>query len=156
MVKVAHLPEAFLGLRPLGFFPLTAPLPRTYYWLRLFNWFSLRAIQGWWIPATISRTCFSIKPIKECSVKVETSRTLSLSEHYFYIWIHNKKPTIWKDINRVIHHRQRTGDEKPFFCRVFLLLQNFVVGVQVVSPYETLCETNFCRVYGMCLAIAGC
>lgn len=130
MVRVDHLPEALLGLRPLGFLPLTTPLPRTYYWLTLFHWFVLNGVQGWWIPTAITWSSTHVKAVKQTTVKVDTSRTLLLSSQHFDWVFHKREPTIRGDIIWVIHHRQEREDEKSFFCRVFLLLQNFVVGLQ--------------------------
>ena len=135
MVRVENLPVALLGLRPLGFLPLTTPLPRTYYWLTLFHWFILNDIQDWWIPTAIARSCTCVKPVKQTSVKVGTSGTLSLSGNHFGWVFHKRELTIWKDIIWVIHHRQAEKDEKLFVRRVFFLLQIFVVGQHGLSHY---------------------
>ena len=135
MVRVDHLPLALLGLRPLGFLPLTTPLPRTNDWLSLFHYLTSGDIYQRWIPTTVARSSTCVKPIKQASVKVDTSRTLSLSVNYFGWIFHKREPTINRDIIWVIHHRQGEKGKNLFNRRVFPTLQNFVVGQQGLSHY---------------------
>lgn len=130
MVKVENFPVALLGLRPLGFRPLTTPLPRTHHWLTLFHRLAFRGIQDWWIPTAIPRSSTCVKPVKQTSVKVNASGTLSLSGQYFGWIFHTRELTIREDIIWVINHRQTEKGEKPFFRRVFSFSKNFVVGLQ--------------------------
>jgi len=134
MVRVENFPVAFFGFLPLGFLPLTTPLPWAHHWLTLFHWFVPNGVQGRWIPTAITGSSTSLKPVKEASVKVKTGRTLSLSGQYFGRVFHKRELSIGKisfgSYTTVKQKRVRS----LFFAGSFQILEILSSGNSIVLP----------------------
>lgn len=91
---VENSPVALLGLRPLGFLPLTTPLPRTHYWLALlskaFAVTVVCCIDDWWVSTTVSWACPRLKSLKQGSVKVEAIGTFFLTVSNGQVVVHRQ------------------------------------------------------------------
>lgn len=66
-VTVDHFPEALFGFLPLGFLPLTTPLPAIHHGLCLLDGVvttTLYDVQHGWEPTTVPRSSLSILTLK--------------------------------------------------------------------------------------------
>lgn len=139
-VMVDHFPVALLGFLPLGFRPLTTPLPSRNDRLCLLHGVVATAfhhVQHWWEPTTIARTSLSIFTLKQGSVKPTAGRTLMFPSHWYDNIVHDQNlPQISFDPEPA--RRERTS-ENLFFAGSFQILK-------ILSPGDNMRTRIICRV----------
>lgn len=87
-VMVDHFPDARFGLRPLGFRPLTTPLPALDNGLCLLDGVVatvLYDVEHGWIPTAIARSSIGTLTLKQGSVKPRTGGTLTVAYRQPYV-----------------------------------------------------------------------
>ena len=87
-VTVDHFPEALLGFLPLGFLPLTAPLPTVHHGLRLLHGVVATAfhhVQHGREPTTVPWSCPHFLSVKQGSVEPTAGGALVFPSHYHIV-----------------------------------------------------------------------
>lgn len=137
-VTVDHFPEALFGFLPLGFRPLTAPLPTVHHGLCLLHGVVATAfhhVQHWWEPTTVTRSCPHVLTVKQGSVKPTAGRALVFPPHNHIVHGQNL-PQISFDPEPA---RRERKSENLFFAGSFQILE-------ILSPGDKLRLVIICRV----------